>query len=164
MNPDISLATKSGHFYLLTTSPVGPPLAPEHSGSVMKRYNSSLPRDSSLQTLDVRTNYQLRLVFLGTGIGGAMIGLALVLFAWNNSWNHSTARWILWNTCYPLLWVTDRLLRLFFTHERIGPSFIQVLLFDCLFVLFCGLTLGAACTTAAGALRFICRRFRTRTG
>lgn len=110
----------------------------------------------------VRRNYQLRWVLLGSSISGAVVGSALVVMV--RSGNHSTGTWVLWNTCYPLLWATDRLLSLFFTHERIGPSFMQTLLFDCLFVLFCGLALGLVCTTAAGALRFIGRGFRTRTG
>lgn len=92
-----------------------------------------------------------------------MIELPLVLLA-GDAWNQSTARWILWNTCYPMLWATDRPLSLFFAHERIGPSFTMVLIFDCLFVLFCGLALGVVCTTAAAAMRSICRSFRTRVG
>jgi hypothetical protein len=87
-----------------------------------------------------------------------MIGLFLILLAGNESRNHSSARWILWNTCYPLLWATDGLLRLFFTHERIAPSFAECLLLDGLFVLFCGLALGFISTTTAAALKFIDRR------
>jgi hypothetical protein len=112
----------------------------------------------------VRQSYQIRWVFLSSSICWVMIGLPLILLAGNDSWNHSTARWILWNTCDPLIRAADGLLGLVFTHNRIGPSFAQVLLVDGLFVLFCGLALGLICTTAAGALKFICSHLRTRTG
>lgn len=120
------------------------------------------PRPSTscrLQISNVEESFQPRWVFLGSGVMGASIGLTLVLLAGNGPWNHSTARRILWNACYPLMWAADRLLGLFFTHNRIAPSITQVYLFDCLFVTFCGLVLGAICSTVAAALAFTCRRF-----
>jgi hypothetical protein len=112
----------------------------------------------------MRKTFQLKQVFLGSGILGSLIGLGLVLLAGNNSWDRTTARWILWNACYPVLRATDRLLGLFFTQERIAPSFIQLCLFNCLFVLFFGLALALFCTSVAGALRFLWRDFRAKIG
>ena len=138
------------------------PLGDHSLGSVFKLLVSNkigaIQAIHALQFVDIgdmRKSFLLP-VFLGSGIFGALIGMALVLLAGNDSWNRTTARWILWNASYPALRATDRLLGLFFTHERIAPGFTQLCLFNCLFVLFCGLALGLVCTTIAGALRFPC--------
>jgi hypothetical protein len=91
--------------------------------------------------------------FLLSGSAGTILAF---LFLYLSSFpGSSLGKRILRRILYPALLASDELIRVVFSHNRIGPSSTEVLLFNVLFVILCAISAGVLGLIALNVYREI---------
>lgn len=88
----------------------------------------------------MKTKYSNLVNFLCWGSVGLILSL---VFLYLSTFPHSTiGRHVLREILYPAILASGGIVRMMFSHNRIGPSQIEVLIFDVIFVGLCAFATG----------------------